>query len=292
MNANKRNKWLWSGALALAIAAAGCYEPTAGCLDIEAVNYDFTADEDVREDCVYPALRLQFEHVYSRPDTLLPFRPRDTFYLDAAGHPFRIQAFSFYLSKLQLVDAQGGLLDVEDELEIFVPNPGGPPLPRTIPDNYAIVLTGNSSSINIGTLRDVGALQGLQFFVGVEGVANIAVVDSLPSRHPLSPDEEFYFSPDSGYVFQYIELFRDTVSTDTVPEVLRIGTFPYVRLIELPISGEKIEGLHFRIVLQVDYRRWLEGLDVRNDSREQLMEKIVGNTTNAFSVKEVVQEVR
>ena len=269
----------------------GCYEPQDGCLDLEAVNYDFAADNNAPDDCEYPELRVQFTHVYSTADTVLPFQLGTGVYNDVAGNPFSVNGFSFYISSFELERVDGAYLTIEEELDIFVLNNNDDPVPQTVPDNFGFVTAGNIGTIGLGTLRESAQLQGVRFFVGVNGQANVAVADSIPATHPLGlTDSLLYFNQDSGYVYQLIELFRDTTAADTIPEQLRIGTFANLKQVQIPITGEKLSGFNLKVVLQIDYSKWLAGIDVVNDSNAELQQKIVGNTAEAFSLEEIVLE--
>ncbi|MEQ8703726.1 MAG: hypothetical protein RIC19_07390 [Phaeodactylibacter sp.] len=278
--------------LVLVIALwSGCYEPQDGCLDLEAVNYNFEADNNAPEECQYPELRIQFTHQYSTADTLYNFRLRDSVYLDAAGNPFTVNAFTFFISDFELQRTDGTYLNIEEELDLYLFNTNGDIILQSVPDNFGLVTAGNSNVIGLGTLREAADLQSLRFFVGVNGQANVSIADSIPAAHPLGlTDSLLYFNQDSGYVYQFIELFRDTTAADTIPEQLRVGTFANLQQVALPVVGEKIPGFNLKVVIQIDYRKWLEGINVVTDSKAELQQKIVGNTAEAFSLKEIVLE--
>jgi hypothetical protein len=270
---------------------SGCYEPQDGCLDLEAVNYNFAADNNAPEDCEYPEVRVQFSHVYSTPDTVYNFRLRDSIYLDEAGNPFTVNAFSFFISGFELQRTDGTFLNVEEELDIFLFDNNGNIVQRSVPDNFGFVTADNSSAIGLGTLRESADLQSLRFFVGVNGQANVAIADSIPLSHPLGlTDSLLYFNRDSGYVYQFIELFRDTTAADTIPEQLRIGTFANLQQVQFPVSDEKIPGFNLKVVIQIDYSKWLAGINVATDTKAELQQIIVGNTAEAFSLQEIVLE--
>ncbi len=275
----------------LALTFSGCYEPQEGCLDLDAVNYDFSADNNAPDDCQYPELRIQFRHRYSTADTIYTFRLNDSVYLDESGNPFTVERFQFFISETVLETQSGAPLTVEDELEIFLENPGGNLVLETVADNFALASAGNSSTISLGTLRASGNLSAVSFFVGVNGQANFAIADSIPPAHPLGlTDSLLYFNRDSGYVFQLIQLYRDTTVADTIPETLRIGTFANLQQVEFPVMDEKVPGFHLKLVVDIDYRKWLSGINVQEDSPEELQATIVGNTAEAFSLSEIVLE--
>ena len=120
------------------------------------------------------------------------------------------------------------------------------------------------------------------------GLANQAGPASFPDNHPLGLiDSSLYFNQDSGYVFQYIELFRDTIAADTVPATLRIGTTPYLREVRLPVSFTKARGYHIQVNMQADYSYWFQNIDARQDSPMALIDKIVANQAQGFSILDI-----
>lgn len=269
----------------LIVGLPACYEPVEGCLDVEAVNYDLDADKNNSEDCTYPKVRLALQHRYSKDDTLYRFGLVDSVYLDAQGNPFRLNNVRFYISNFHLIYTDGQEKEMDETIEIQIPQPDGTDLTRTIKDNFSLISPRVTQNYTIGTLKESGALQEIRFAVGVEGQANVANPESFPNGHPLSLlDSSLYFNQDSGYVFEYIELFRDTAAADTIPVVLRIGAPEYLREVRLPVDFKKTQGFHLLLTLQVDYSRWFGNINTRQDSPEQLTEKIVANLAESFSV--------
>ena len=93
-----------------------------------------------------------------------------------------------------------------------------------------------------------------------------------------------YANADSGYVFNRLEFFRDTTAADTIPTVIDIGLEENLRVVSLPATFSLIEGFNITVTLQVDYLTWFNGIDVKNDSEEQIANKIVDNLTQSFSI--------
>ncbi|HMQ50274.1 MAG TPA: hypothetical protein PKA00_22785 [Saprospiraceae bacterium] len=277
--------------LILMLILSACYEPREGCLDIEAVNYELDADKNTLEDCIYPEFRLQVAHRYSTQDTIFRFRLRDSIYYDDFGQPFRVNDLRFYLSDLKLLFDNGQEMMLEDELAVYIRQPGGTVEMQVLEDNFALVNPSITQNYVIGTSTNSGNIQSLSFTLGLDDPANQIIPDSLPASHPLSlRDSSMYLGIDSGYVFQRIELFRDTTAADTIPEVLLIGTPGYQQHYAVDVVAAKDRGFHLLLTLQVDYRVWFRGINVKTDSKAALIEKIVGNLPEAFSVVSIVQQ--
>ena len=271
--------------LFLILSLSACYEEREGCLDIEATNYDFSADVNVTDDCQYPSLRLVINHRYSiNTDSTVAFRLQDSVYLDQNGNPFTVDDLRFYISNLQLVKSDGTIFGVEEDLTIYTTETGDT-LQQDIEDNFAIASPAFSQTYTIGTLRESFTLSTIKFTVGVESPANEADAGLMPSSHPLSlQDSSLYFSADSGYVFNYISLFRDTTATDTIPEIIRIGTSSNLAFFAFDTQSIKNNGVDFTITLQVDYKKWFETINVTSDSNEMLIEKIVSSLAESFTL--------
>ena len=285
MSATIKNSFLFI----LICLVAGCYEPVEGCLDVEAVNYNLEADRNNNEECEYPEIRLSVAHRYSKDDTLYRFGLVDSVYFDALGKPFRLNNVRFYISNFHLIYADGQEQEVEETIDILIPQDDGTDLPRTIEDNFSLLSPNVTQNYTIGTLTQSGNIQEVRFAVGVEGLANLADPNSFPSTHPLAlQDSSLYFSQDSGYVFEYIELFRDTTAADTIPVVLQIGTSSFLQEVRLPEDFDKNQGFHILLSLQVDYSYWFRDINAREDSPEQLIEKIVGGLAQSFSIVAIV----
>jgi hypothetical protein len=269
----------------LCLSIASCYEPQEGCLDIQAVNYDFSADENVPEDCQYPDLLVNISHIYSTPDTIYTFRLNDSVYLDRNNHPFIVGDLRFYISNFRLLDSDGVQSGIEENLVISIPQTNGTFIEQEIEDNYAIASPAIPQTFTIGTQRESFLVSGFRFTLGIEGITNNADPALMPDNHPLSyQDSTLYFSQDSGYVFNYISLFRDTTAADTIPEILRIGTTPYLQEFTFTTDVKKNNGVNFQVNLQVDYSLWFAEIDVVADDPATLIEKISNGIANSFSI--------
>ncbi|HQU58527.1 MAG TPA: hypothetical protein PLU64_05005, partial [Saprospiraceae bacterium] len=164
----------------------------------------------------------------------------------------------------------------------------GSTLLREVEDNFSLASPRVTQNYTIGTLRKSGEVREIRFDLGVAGLANQAGPASFPDNHPLGLiDSSLYFNQDSGYVFQYIELFRDTIAADTVPATLRIGTTPYLREVRLPVSFTKARGYHIQVNMQADYSYWFQNIDARQDSPMALIDKIVANQAQGFSILDI-----
>lgn len=281
------DKWGWMLLGSLLLFSA-CYEPKEGCLDARATNFSLDADEACSDCCEYPTLQLSLQHRIVLPGREV-FLSTDSTYYDGSGQPFRFNKIRFYLSNLRLVRADGSEVGVNNRIELDLYDPADLPRKETVEDNFLLANPLFDQIYTLGAFDSEGLqFEKVRFAIGIEGLANEAIPDSLPATYPLGRIEEgLHFNRDSGYVFNRIELFRDTTAADTIPVVLRIGTTPYLRVIELPLPAGAYtpsEGFNTLLTLRVNYVEWFQSLDVRNDTPAQMIEKIVQNLANSFSV--------
>ncbi|NUO02053.1 MAG: hypothetical protein HUU01_15725 [Saprospiraceae bacterium] len=276
--------------LCCSMLLSACYEPTEGCLDARATNFDLQADEACSDCCEYPTFQLSLQHRIVLPGREFRFST-DSVYYDGSGNPFRFQNIRFYLSNIHLVRSDGTEAIVEDTIELNLFDPSGMPRKATVEDNFLLANPVFEQTYTLGSLRESDSnFEKIRFAVGVEGVANEAIPDSLPDDYPLGRIEEtldLHFNQDYGYVFNYLSLFRDTLSTNTTPVVLRIGTTPYLRVVELflpPGGFTPTDGFNTLVTLRINYVEWFQSLNVQSDTPGQMTEKIVQNLANSFSV--------
>ena len=160
--------------LVLSFASAGCFEPTEGCLDINAVNYDFGADEECPDCCTYPTLSLDILHKIVLQDTTINLDLEDGLYTDAAGNSFQINSLSYYISNLHLVRSDGTEVGVEDQVDIAVTSQGGTSDTLVVEDNFALINPAEFGVDAIGTIREGETFRGLRFVVGIENPVHLA----------------------------------------------------------------------------------------------------------------------
>ncbi|MEM1320566.1 MAG: MbnP family protein [Bacteroidota bacterium] len=277
-SSSDRLKFIVGYTLIILLSLPSCYEPQDGCLDIEATNFDFTADNPCADCCTYPNLEVRLKH--SVGDTSLPFG--ENFTIDGSQF-FRIVSWEFYFSDLQLCRS-GEKISVLDTLALPI-RENGDLFFETIEDNFAYV-SRTDFTLNMGTVRTSGQFDSIRFNIGVNAQANRGQADSLSASHPLGLNtEENNWNETDGYLFQRIRLIRDTLNLEDTLE-LQIVADPQLISIELPYSLNVASGFTVSIPIDIDYFMWLKGIDFVADTEEVMKTKIVGNTAEAFSILE------
>ena len=257
---------------------AECYEPKKGCLDIDASNFDVSADIVCPDNCcVYPLLKLSIAH--KAGDAFLSF---DSVYTTNGINHIRIKDVRFYLTQVHLISSSGLSVGVKDSLTLTVRNAGVDEMIR-VEDNFQIV-SRQSSNYTVGEIRTSGNFEAIQFFVGVAFEANHADPLSLEEGHPLGIQADtMHWDQNAGYIFNKIKFQPDTSLNDI--KTIEIGTPVNLVQVELPLSKTVRRGFDINIALSIDYLVWFKGIDFAASDLE-IRRKIIENTPDAFSIVE------
>ncbi len=271
----------------LTFLLSGCYEDRKGCLDPRATNFDIDADRECDGCCVYPQLRLVFEHKLS-PDSTANLTYNTEVYKDGVGNEFRVKDIQFYVSDARLVREDGTEVYPTDSLKVSVQPPGDIAQAAKISNNVALINRNNFTPAAMGRFITTGNFTKIRFTVGLKGLLNQVVPTSLPDslvNHPLE-NTAMYISADSGFIFNRLQLFTTAAPTDTIFTTFKIRN-PEFADIELPLGTNVLEGFNIQVVIRINYLKWLAGVDLKNDNPATVATKITHNLQNAFSVTRV-----
>lgn len=288
INKFQPTKWLIIWSSFLLMICMGCYENIEGCLDVNAVNFDVTADIECEDCCQKPQWRLNVLHNFTPlgKDTFLNFSLNNDLTLDSINF-FEVDAIRFYLSDFKLIRTDGTLAGVDNEVEILTIDRNDS-IFTVIEDNFLLIDRSSLGTQTIGSTFTDGDFVGIQFNIGVTESANQSDPANYSSSHPLTlGDSTLYFNSDSGYVFNQLSLFRDTTASDTIPVVVEYGLAENLRLIQLNTFFSIPSGFNTTFTLRINYRDWLEAVDFRNDTESQIMTKIKTGLTQSFELVEV-----
>lgn len=274
------------------ICFSGCYEPTPGCLDTRATNFDLDADEACPDCCTFPKLNVRFNNVWTYPDGDVPLR-LDTFYTDANDQPFRLQRIRFYWSELALVLNNGEILSISDSLDLSIAN-GTDTSMITVRDDYLFAdIDRASRSIALNTIAPSGVLTRLEATFGIREPVNNAVTTSVSNSHPLAPKTgQMNLGAATGYIFAKIEYFQDTTAVDTIPRIINIYGSDFLNelQLDLPTPMAFIEGFNPVLVIENNISRWFSGIDVRQTDTTALKNQFVDNLTQSFQLLELLAQ--
>jgi len=287
-----RHNLPWFSLLLLVCLLQACYEPTEGCLDTRATNFDLDADEACADCCTYPQLSLRFDNVWDYGDTIVALR-LDTFYLDAANNPFRLERIRFYWSNLRLQLSNGETLRLDDSLDVAIAENGDTTMISILDDIMLADINRASRTVSLGNLVPEGMLTGLQATFGIEDPTNKTVVTSVSTSHPLAQQERLMnFGAEFGYVFAKVEYFQDTIATDTILRAINIYGSDFLRELDLNLAvpSSFVDGFDPTLVIEQDISRWFEGINVRLEDTVALKNQFVQNLTQSLQLTELLAQ--
>jgi hypothetical protein len=270
--------WLF---VLFSLMLVGCYEPEEGCLDINATNYDVSADDPCPDCCTYPSLSVLFQHfvtLATMPDTSFAMRygtrypsPMDT------NHLFYIDRGRFFVSDLKLVRANGEELGVLDS--VLLPLLGGDSI--YVENNYSKHDRDIFQAAKLGTFNSSGEFTGVKFTLGLSPTIRQVWVDTLKTTALAVENDSLSYNEMVGIMPVHLILRRDTLP-DTTPIDL---VFTQERQISLPF-GQTVfvdKGFKVKVTLRLDYMTLFQGIDFKNDSEADIWAKIDSQLPNAFS---------
>ena len=265
---------------------AGCYEPVEGCLDLDAVNYDVTADNACNDCCTYPALTLSMQHLVQWPHDSVSLRYGVLYPVISTPQPadsFLIERARFFISNLLLLKDDGTQVHVEEQLELELANGEK----KTIPDNFAKLDRDFFQPRKLGTIKTEGVVTALKFTLGLEEfLQQNEIVSGLPDGHPLdTTTDTISYRPGEGIAPVLLIVRHDTsLFADSL-----LFRFTQPLTVTLPLDAPFVikKGFDVELTLRTNYMDWVAGADFQNDSPQTISDKIADNLPNVFSVTEI-----
>jgi len=236
-----------------------CFEPEDGCLNLNATNYDVTADENCTDCCTFPTLNLSLRHVINLVDTTVFFR-YDSMYPvpENLTDSFSIERIRYFLSDVRLVKSDGEEVRVRDSINVDI---DGQMI--LIEDSFVKADRDLFRTVEIGTVITQGNFNRLRFRVGL--IEDHLGIDpnSVPAESQLFVENDTLLFIDTlniGYLSGLI--VYNTPMND--PDSTVVQFFNQTEEIEV-IFDEVIEldpGFDFDLTLQVDYLEWFRGSEI------------------------------
>lgn len=270
--------------LVLFATLQSCESPERGCLDVEATNFDVSADKPCEDDCCkYPQLVLAVNQEFNGA-----IWKQDTAYRNDLGKWFRIKSISYYLSDIKLTQ-NGEAYTVSDsvQMRVFGAN-AGDTLTDYFTDDYLLVRR-NQVDYTVGTFKTSGSFQQFSGRLGLSGSSNDIVPRYAPSGHPLAKQSDsLWLSRPESYVMMQIILTRDTNST-TTPDTLRfteadLGSNAHTIL--RTGNYEHETGFNFELILTADYYQLFKGVDFAISGISAWKTRIIANLSDTFDVSQ------
>ena len=257
---------------------AACYESQEGCRDIAATNFDASADKDC-DCCTYPNLQIGVSQHYDTETYI-----ENKVYLASDGHPFILKNVSFYLSDFQLFQ-NGTAYTVSDTAGLYTFSQAGNDTLREIfTDDF--ILVRRTPLVNAaGTFRNDGVFDRIEFRIGLDDNAERVIPSRAPAGHPLrTQSDSLWHGRTEGFVFMQVVVARDTFA-GTKPDTISLKRADLNNAIFSAAGSFKHEtGYNFNIVLDVDHKKLLDGIDWTTGDISAWKSRIVSNLPGALSV--------
>ncbi|MFT5264524.1 MAG: hypothetical protein ACI8YQ_003270 [Polaribacter sp.] len=273
------NETLFWSVLLLLCFFTSCKDDIEGCKDINASNWNASADSSCEDCCIYPELKLNISHAYGNTT----FRYREP-YKDVALNVFTVLSIRYYLSDFSLTTDMETYV-VTDSLETTTIVDGVVSENTAIHDDASFVTVGTSTT-SLGDFPSNNLfLDSLSFYLGLSQPLNSVDPGSVPNSHPLAPKaDSMYWDESRGYIFQRLAIIPDTAVADTL--ILEIGGDDLLRKITLAYGKTTLTGFDQNISIKIDYKCWFTGINFAMDREDVLKEKIVSNMSKSFSISE------
>lgn len=270
--------------LPILLLLASCYEPKSGCLDLEATNYDASADDLCPKCCTYPKLFLKVQHSISHP-----IAPDSLFGVKYATHYqslldsndfFILDRERFFISDLKLIRDDGTEIGVLDSVwlptktmdSIFVEN------------NFTKQDRDIFQETSIGTIKTVGRFSGVKFTLGVpQAILDKVQIDSITAKTGLAvKTDTLSFDSLTGIIPNRL-IFRPDTLEGTAPIEFRYHEPRQISLaFPQPVSIER--GFNIKLVVDLNYSILFQDIDFKNDTPDMMRAKIDSQLTNAFYI--------
>ncbi len=261
--------------LLLLLSWSGCYEPIEDCQDTLAKNFNVDADKDCC--CEYPLIRFNFDH---RWDTL-PFSFTDS--LSVGDDLIDFSYLTYYVSNIRMIIG-GETVRKRVTFDLTYMENGVEKSTTTFKD--FILVNPSDNNYSFGEVLATGRVDSLYFTVGIEYPYYLADPTQFESGNGLAfQADSLNWNEDIGYVFNRLQYFPVTSSNPTDSITIEIGQ-PNAFDLGFAVGESFTEGQDFRFNIEVDYRKWFEGVDVVNDPVSTITQKIANNTSNAFVMPE------
>ncbi len=253
---------------------SSCYEKQEGCLDSNAVNFDFEADEtccpeEDSEDCCcdYPEMRMTVKHIAGEGNMSL-----GTPYYNDLGQLYMIESVAFFTSGYSVQD--GTWYGVNDTVEV------------NSPDGHILLVADDATEISrsafefpVGKFLRPGMYDSLRFSIGLDSILNSADTADFQTNHPLRPSNNVLYNDSTGYLMYRVELVTDTTTSEV--RTFSVPAFPPSSL-TMAIDLEHEKGQNLSLPVEIDYSEWFKAIDFDLDSDSLVAEKVKRGLLRSF----------
>lgn len=237
-------------------------------MDPEALNYTVDADEE--GPCNFPGIALFIEHQAGN----VPWN-RNTVFLDALNHPYRIIDIKLLLSQLELTNASGVRFGIQDSVIIHIENHSS-----INASNDILINVGRNDTYTTGKFTANGSYTLFDLLIGVPEAWMKANPENQSLSHPLRTAGTYkLWNEKTGYSCGRVVLQKDTAQATTLDTLYLPGRIP----LHFTGSFKKNIGNHCSIPMKLDFEKMMLNLNIL-EKDSTLQEKIQQQLQSAFSI--------
>ncbi len=238
-----------------------CYKHPEGCRDVNAINFDISADKNCEKECCkYPKLSLSADIYYDtiKLDTNIVFA-------NEKGDSLRVANFQMLLSQFQLIDKRNLSHDVHNPINIGVKDEDVVNYEIINYNAAKISSTGGSSSL--GSFKLLDDYSGIIFNFGIDSIVNHSKPDKIAVNSPIYPKKDSIY--DYSQQEYYFLKFAIDINGNELKEYLVKGD-KYLTKFELLNNFDLKERKNHTIRMRVDLKNTLKNFDADNTQGEFL----------------------
>ena len=252
---------------------SNCQEPSKGCLDANATNFDVTATKPCIDNCcTYPNLTLQTDYFSNDTGKVIKFKFDDKFKIGTDS--IQILEAQFYLSDFQLITPDNKIVTTIDSVALYRQKD----TIKTLA-NYALVGKNNGFDFKIGSFNQNGKFSKVRFKFGLNDIANQTNPAKMPTGHPLSIQRDsMYLNSANTYIFNrlVVRKWQGTGAKDTMRFYITKA-----KDIEIVKNFSFTEGFDAVIPLRINYLAFFTGVNFSSPTNT-IKEQIVSNYDKVF----------
>ena len=261
-----------------------CNDPKEDCLDVNAKNYDVSADDPCEDCCQYPTFTVSYIH--QMDSTVLHV---DSIYRNNLDQLFQVHDFSYFLTNFQFIGIHNtgtNIVDIIDTDTLQLYNATDTTI---VVHNFSLV-TPNTRSDVLGLLAGDGMVDSLKFDIGIA-----VATDSLshPDLGVIQQQAELWKEhfgstpPDTTIVIATDSIGNPTETLDLVAEKLAWGETPFLyKEITLPYTIDIVKSIDYSIRLSIDYKKWFKKLDLIEHTKAEMLDIMLDSIPGSIKIVE------
>lgn len=258
--------------LFLSLLISACGNKKEGCIDVNAVNFDVSAEENCC--CVYPRMGLDVE--YYNGDRPLA----DSVLLDAAGDTVLIDKLTFFISGLLWTNERDEELRGDQRTWLFLTPDNYHDSTRCIDDYYLIRSSG--SKVENFTFTQSTVLRSLSLTIGVadSGWTNQPFY-MKDANHVLAGNIDSMYDYSSNQYRTLRLAYRLKNSADKA-DTIYVGGKDTRKNFKLNLNYHTVLGFNNYVIIRIRLDKLIKGIRFRMDDPETITQKLKENISDAI----------